>query len=126
MGSLNQSSEHRGLFSRLPEDPAYWENLRNRIVDDGRPVLRTYWQERRKWWSGLARFSTALAFGASAASIAALLLMPAGDPATPQATTADTYGLAPDDPMAVTLVTGKTPPSLETLMALRTAERTNE
>jgi hypothetical protein len=111
------------LFSRLPDDPEYWQTLTNRIVDDGLPVLKALREERREWWSDIARFSTFLAVGASAATIAALFLMPTGIPATTPVPTADAYGLAPDDPLAVTLVLGEAPPSLEMLMAVRTAER---
>lgn len=123
MGSMKGSGEQQGLFSRLPDDPDYWRTLTNRIVDDGLPVLQALREERREWWSGMARFSRVLAAGASAATIAALFLMPTGIPAMTPVQMADAYGLAPDDPLAVTLVSGEAPPSLETLMAVRTAER---
>ena len=82
MGSMRGSREQQGLFSRLPDDPDYWQTLSNRIVDDGLPVLLALGEDRREWWSGMARFSAALAVGASAATIAALLLMPTRIPAS--------------------------------------------
>lgn len=126
MGSMKGPREQQGLFSRLPDDPEYWKTFAKRIVDDGIPVLRTFRRERREWWTGIARFSTVLAVSASAATIAALFLMPTGNPAMTPVQTADAYGLAPDDPLAVTLVLGEAPPSLETLMAVRIAERDDE
>ena len=123
MGSMKGPREQQGLFSRLPDDPEYWKTFAKRIVDDGIPVLRTFRRERREWWTGIARFSTVLAVSASAATIAALFLMPTGNPAMTPVQTADAYGLAPDDPLAVTLVLGEAPPSLETLLAVRIAER---
>ena len=123
MGSMKGRREQQGLFSRLADDREYWKTFAKRIVDDGIPVLRTFRRERREWWTGIARFSTVLAVSASAATIAALFLMPTGNPAMTPVQTADAYGLAPDDPLAVTLVLGEAPPSLETLMAVRIAER---
>ena len=123
MGSMKGRREQQGLFSRLPDDPEYWKTFAKRIVDDGIPVLRTFQRERREWWTGIARFSTVLAVGASAATIAALFMMPTGNPPITPVQTADAYGLAPNDPLAVTLVLGEAPPSLETLMAVRIAER---
>jgi len=123
MGSMKGPRERQGLFSRLPDDPEYWQAFSNRIVDDGVRVLQAFKEDRREWWSGMARFSAALAVGASAATVAALLLMPTGIPARTPIQTVDAYGLAPDDPLAVTLVSGEAPPSIETLMAVRTAER---
>jgi hypothetical protein len=120
---MKRPREQRGLFSRLPDDPGYWQMLTDRIVDDGVPVLQARREESRKWWSGMARFSTVLAVGASAATIGTLLLMPAGTPAITPVQMAHAYGLAPDDALAAALVSGEAPPSMETLMAVRTAER---
>ncbi len=122
MGSMRGPEEQRGLFSRLPEDPEYWHNFTDRIVTDAVPALASCGQSGREWWTEIARFSKLLAVGASAAVLALFFLMPGDSPEQIPARTMDAYGLAPDDPIAVTLVSGETPPALESLMAVRTAE----
>ena len=122
MGSMKGPDEQRGLFSRLPDDPEYWHNFTDRIVADSGPELERLSENRREWWSEIARFSTLLALGASAAVFASFFLMPTQHPVDPPTRTVDAYGLAPDDPLAVTLVMGDTPPTLETLIAARTTE----
>lgn len=122
MGSMKKPEELRGLFSRLPEDPEYWHNFTDRIVADAVPALASYGQNRREWWTEIARFSKLLAVGASAAVLALFFLMPGDSPEQIPARTMDAYGLAPNDPIAVTLVSGEAPPALESLMAVRTAE----
>ena len=122
MGSMKGPEGQRGLFSRLPEDPEYWHNFTDRIVADAVPDLESFGQSGREWWSEIARFSTLLAVGASAAVFALVVLMPGDSAVQMPVPTIDAYGLAPDDPLAVTLVSGETPPALESLMAVRTAE----
>jgi len=121
---MKRPDEQRGLFSRLPDDPEYWQSLTDRIVTDARADLRMYGVSRRKWWSEIAQFSTILALGATAAVFASALLLPWDGSGEVEGPTADAYGLAPDDPLAVTLVSGEAPPALEFLMAVRTAEST--
>jgi hypothetical protein len=122
MGSMKGPIEQRGLFSRLPDDPEYWHKLTDRIAVDAGADLQRFGESRREWWSEIARYSTLLALGASAAVLASFLLMPTGGAAEIPERTVDAYGLAPDDPLAVTLVSGETPPALGSLMAARTAE----
>ena len=122
MRSMKRPDEQRGLFSRLPDDPEYWHSFTDRIVADATPELDSFGQSGREWWSGIARFSTLLAVGASAAVLALVFLMPAGSRVEMPVRFMDAYGLAPDDPLAVTLVSGETPPAMESLMAVRTAE----
>ena len=119
---MKTPDEQRGLFSRLPDDPEYWRKFTDRIVADAELELASFGQLRREWWTEIARYSTLLAVGAAAAVFALVFLMPNGGPAGMPARTLDAYGLAPDDPLAVTLVSGETPPALELLMAVRTAE----
>lgn len=123
MGSTKKPSEQRGLFSRLPDDPVYWENLSTRIADDAAPTLDQLREENNQWWSVPARFSTALAIGASAAVIAAILLLPGGGSGDTVPASPNMYGLAPAGPLAESLLTPEAPPSLEMLMALRHSER---
>ncbi len=122
MGSMKRPEEPRGLFSRLPDDPKYWSDFTDRIVADAGPELGSFGEKRREWWSEIARYSTLLAVGASAAVFALIFLMPGDSPKEMQTPTMDAYGLAPDDPLAVTLVSVEAPPALESLMAVRTAE----
>jgi hypothetical protein len=110
------------LFSRLPDDPEYWHKFTDRIVDDAVTELEKLRENRAEWWSEIAQFSTLLAVGASAAVFASFLLMPAGGPVENPTRTMDAYGLAPDDPLAVTLVSGGAAPTLESLLAARNAE----
>ena len=122
MGSMRRPDEQRGLFSRLPDDPEYWHSFTDRIVGDAGRELELFGESRREWWSEIARFSTILALGASAAVLVSALLLPTGTPVEMTPRTVDAYGLAPDDPLAVSLVSGATPPTVESLMAVRTAE----
>ncbi len=122
MGSMKGPKEQQGLFSRLPDDPKYWEGFTDRIVDDAIPELVESKENKGEWWSEIARFSTLLAVGAAAAVFASFFLLPVGGPVETPTRTTDAYGLAPDDPLAVTLVSGETPPTMETLIALRNAE----
>jgi hypothetical protein len=55
MGSMKSPREQQGLFSRLPDDPEYWQTFANRIVDDGVPVLRAFREERRESWLSVLR-----------------------------------------------------------------------
>jgi hypothetical protein len=123
MGSMRTPHDERGLFSRLPDDPAYWERLSAKIVEDAVTTINSLRDVKREWWSALGQYSTVLALGASAAVVAAVLLLPAGNTAETRTPIADTYGLAPAHPLAAPLVSATAPPPIETLMLLRTAER---
>lgn len=122
MGSMNTPDEQRGMFSRLPEDQEYWRELTEKIVEDAAPQLSTFGKNQPEWWSEIARFSTLLAAGAAAAILAFFTLMPSGGAAATAVPSVDAYGLAPSDPLAVTLVLEETPPTMGTLMAVRNTE----
>ena len=122
MGSMNAPNEQRGLFSRLPDEQEYWREFTDKIVNDAAPRLAEFGSDESRWWSEMARYSTLLAAGAAAAVIALLVLGPTGDGPAAEASTRDTYGLAPVDPLAATLVSGETPPSVGTLIAVRNTE----
>lgn len=115
--------DDRGLFSRLPDDPTYWDRLTAKIVDDAIPTLGSYREERTQWWSALAQYSKVLAVGASVAVVAAALLLPAGHASEAPAPSTDTYGIAPNDPLATPLISANTPPPMETLMMQQATER---
>ena len=122
MGSMKTPNDQRGLFSRLPDDPEYWRGLTDRIVEDATPQLAEFGDKEPEWWSELARFSTILAVGAAAAVFASFFLLPVWGGAEAPTQNMDAYGLAPSDPLAVTLVSGEAPPTMETLMAVRNTE----
>jgi hypothetical protein len=122
MGSMNLPKQQRGLFSRLPEDHEYWRSLTNRIVEDAAPQLEEFGRRENEWWFEMARYSTLLAVGAAAAVIAFLTMMPATSGDEAPLTGRNVYGLAPSDPLAMTLVSEETPPSIGTLIAVRNTE----
>lgn len=122
MGPMNTPNEQRGMFSRLPEDQQYWRELTEKIVEDAGPQLSMFGKNEPEWWSEIARFSTLLAAGAAAAILAFFALMPYGGAAETVVRSVDAYGLAPSDPLAVTLVSEETPPTMGALMAVRNTE----
>jgi hypothetical protein len=122
MGSMKMPDEQRGLFSRLPDDSEYWHGLTDRIVEDAVPQVAAFGEGDPAWWSEIARFSTMLAAGAAAAVLASFFLVPDAEQVEMPAPGLDAYGLAPVDPIAVTLVSEATPPTMETLIAVRNAE----
>jgi hypothetical protein len=122
MGSMSTPNEPRGLFSRLPDEQEYWREFTDKIVNDAAPRLAVFDSDESRWWSELAQYSTLLAVGAAAAVIALLLLMPVRERRSLEISTRDTYGFAPSDPLAATLVSRETPPWVGTLLAVRNTE----
>jgi len=112
-------------MSRLPEDEAYWEALTERVVTDAAGRLSAYRSAGTRWWHRLARFSTPLTVGAAAAVIAAVLWLPkgAGEPAA-GTSPATLYDFVPNDPLAEPFITSAAAPTMATLMATPTSERT--
>jgi hypothetical protein len=121
---MNTHGEKRGPMSRLPEDEAYWDALTARLVTDAAGRLNAYRRGRTRRWYGLARYSTPLFVGAAAAVVAALLWLPeVADEPTRGVAATTIYGLAPGDPLAA-LFTSTEPPTMVTVMATSTLERT--
>ena len=112
--------EDRGMLSRLPEDPGYWDGLTDRIVGEARPELALRRGDRREWWSAMDRLSTVLATGAVAAVVALVSLLPAQavgpGPAPAQVQVADLFGIAPHDPLATPLLIAESPPTMVALV----------
>ena len=121
MGSVKTPSEARGIFSRLPDDPAYWDSLTTKIADDAAQTLADYGEEGSGWLSLLARYSTVLAIGASAAVLAAFVVLQPDETIDSRSSYVDAYGLAPTDPLAVPFIAEDTPPQMVALIAMRTA-----
>ena len=70
---------------RLPEDPAYWSTLAERITSSADPVFAEL-QTQQAWWNPLDRFGPALSVGAIAAAAAMFVALPAGDSAVASGT----------------------------------------
>ncbi len=121
---MSKHRENRGPMSRLPEDEAYWEALTERVVTDAAVRLSAYRSAGKRWWRRLARFSTPLTVGAAAAVIAAVVWLSEVASEPRRDTSPGTlYALAPDDPLAGPFVTSAAAPTMATLMATPTLER---
>jgi hypothetical protein len=79
---MSELPERSQFESRLPQEPAYWNDLAARITDSAEPILR----ERREadvWWQPLARWSPAIGFAAAAAAaVVAVVGPPTAEPDT--------------------------------------------
>jgi hypothetical protein len=97
-------------FSRLPESPDYWRELHGRVARAAQAPLNA--QRNRQRW-----LDRALAAGvlAAAASVVLLLALPHPAETTFQAS------LAPDDPVALELLSSDQAPSVSGLLAAYTA-----
>ena len=114
---MNEPVEDRGIMSRLPEDRKFWDDLADRIVEEATPDLAVRRDRRGEWWSAMSRFSTALAAGALAATVAAIALLPpvpTDAPAAAREPVEDALGVAPDHPLAI--LVARTPPRMEDLV----------
>ena len=112
--------EDRGMLSRLPDDRSYWDDFSNRIVEDAKPHIAARHDDRGEWWSAMARFSTVLATGAVAATLALISFLPAqpagSDSVVSETQVADLFGIAPDDPLAGPLLVADSPPTMDALI----------
>ncbi len=122
---MSKHRENRGPMSRLPEDAAYWEALTQRVVTDAASRLSAYRNAGTCWWHRLARFATPLTVGAAAAVIAAVVWLPEVGPGpTSDTSSGALYPWAPNDPLAAPFVTSAAAPTVATLLATPTLERT--
>ena len=116
---MNKPREDRGMLSRLPDDPGYWDGLTDRIVADAGADLGVRREDRGQWWSAMASFSSILATGAVAAVVALVSLLPAqvtrSDPGT-EVRVVDLFGIAPRDRFATPLLMAESPPSIDVLV----------
>jgi hypothetical protein len=105
-------SEYPDL-SRLPEDPAYWNDLESRVLAGLHTGEAVEVIEQDGWLAPLATRALAIGGLAAAAAIAAILLLPARSPA-PLAV----GGLLrmPDDPIVAAFVAAEAPPALTSLL----------
>ena len=118
---MKMPPEDRGMLSRLPRDPEYWNKLSDRVVGDARPELLALRKSQREWWSDMASFSTVLAAGAMAAVLALISLLPSNEinrglDLASQAQVPDVFGIAPIDPLVRPLLMTESPPTVESLV----------
>ena len=71
--------EQSAFEPRLPDDPAYWSALAERITGTADPVFAER-QYRSAWWGALDRFGPALGLSALAATLATVVLLSGGGP----------------------------------------------
>ncbi len=76
---MTSRDEQSAFEPRLPDDPAYWSALAERITDSATPVFAER-QSRSAWWGALDRFGPALGISALAATIATVVLLSGGGP----------------------------------------------
>jgi hypothetical protein len=103
--------------SKLPQDPDYWERLAREIREDAAVPLAAYaaacGRGREVWLDLLARRATWWVAAAAAASAILWLSLPPRGPSPALAWIE--AALAPDG-VAGTLVSGDTPPAVDTVM----------
>lgn len=107
------------LASRLPDDPAYWDELAGRIAADAAPHLARRYERGGTWWGALARACPGLAAAASIAVVAgglALAANPAALDDSPYFEVARAIG--PTDEVARLLLSEPAPPTVESLLPL--------
>lgn len=103
--------------SRLPEDPAYWDDLAARIVDSAQPILRGH-RDAQAWWHPLARWSPAIAVAAAAAALLLVVLVPS-DSTRPGSLS---FGqmLGPEDPVALAVLGGASATDISAVLLVET------
>lgn len=112
------------MMSRLPDDPAYWDKLTDRLVASAAGQLQAYQIARSGRWRTLARLSMPLAIGAAAAVLIALLRLPGKGPdSVEDSAAARVYPFSPSDPLAALLVTSASAPTMATLLSTPSSER---
>jgi len=119
---------------RLPEDPAYWEELARRAIAAalGGPSVGASASVGgggggETWWTRVADSALVLAAAAVVAVLGGTFLMgERPSPAVPAGSSAIVSALAPEDPMLRSLLVPAGPPpasALVSLVALREGER---
>lgn len=112
---MTRDDTTRSLKSRLPDDPAYWDALADRISARSTGQIQDYGARLGPWWEWIAGFAPALA----AAAVLVLLGTWAFVPPAPQSAVVGQPGiaqlLAPDEPMARAFLADSEPPALAAL-----------
>jgi hypothetical protein len=99
--------------SQLPQDPAYWDSLAQRIRDDAAAPLAAYAATADVWYDVLARRASWWVAASAAAMLIVWLTLPVADGEI--AFRAMERLLAPSEP-AGTLISGSAPPAVDALM----------
>lgn len=110
------------LEPRLPEDPAYWEGLANRIATGADPILRELAEATappENWWSVLAARAPALAAAAAVAIVAGTVAVSGGTAAADESPYDEiARAIGPTDEIAQAFFAEANPPTVESLLPL--------
>lgn len=110
------------LEPRLPEDPAYWDGLANRITAGADPLLRELAAAAVRsdsWWSVLAARAPALAAAAAVAIVAGTVAASSGtSPADQSPYDEIARAIGPTDEIAQAFFAEASPPRIESLLPL--------
>ena len=111
------------LEPRLPDDPAYWDELRSRITDGAAPILAELGDGNvvgiDAWWRGLAERAPALAAAAAVSLIAGSVALAGGRSASDTSPYDEiARAIGPDDRIAQAFFANASPPAVESLLPL--------
>jgi hypothetical protein len=112
---MTRDDDRPRLASRLPDDPAYWDGLAERIAVRSAPEIEAFGARRAPWWGRLADFSPVLA---AAAVVALLVAWRVERPAPPPSAAGGTdigQLLVPDEPLARAFLADPEPPPIAAL-----------
>jgi hypothetical protein len=109
------TQDHPSPASRLPGEPAYWNHLARRIVEQAGPTLSAYRSAARAWWAPLARRSPWLAAAAVLITATGWLFLPGAQGSARGGADLD-WVLTPADPLARSVLTPDGPPPLDQLL----------
>jgi len=100
---MNELPERSQFESRLPEDPAYWNDLAAGIVESADPILREL-RTATAWWQPLVRWSPAIGVAAAAAAVLVAVVGP--PPTSPDTGVTFEQLLIAEDPVGQAVLGG--------------------
>ena len=118
---MTKQNEPSAFEPRLPEDPAYWSALTQRITAGADPVFAEL-KSRQTWWGPLDRFGPALSIGAIAAAVAMFVALPAGGPSIAPSDAPLATAVSPTD-LVENVFRTPSAPDVMTLMVLGNEEQ---
>ncbi len=112
---MNDRPGRSQFESRLPDDPAYWDDLAARIAESAQPIFSEH--VAYAWWQPLASWSPAIGVAAAAAVIMAVVTIPAAPAsASPPDRPSLEQLLSPEDPIAQAVVGGESAVNISTML----------